>query len=77
MNQVTLKLTPVSVCGDDIPFSQSVRNLGLVLDETLYMDVHIKYLCSVLFYQSRKLCKMCPFLFSDVPNKLFLSYSQD
>ena len=61
--QVTPSLTPVSISGHDIPFSQSVRNLVFVclfvcffcffVDETLSMDVHIKYLCHILFCQLR------------------------
>ena len=34
INQVTPNLTPVSISGYDIPFSQSVRNLGVFIDET-------------------------------------------
>ena len=40
INQVTLSLTPVSISGHNIPFSQSVRNLGVFIDEILSMDVH-------------------------------------
>ena len=42
INQVTPNLTSVSISGYDIPFSQSARNLGVFIDETLSMDVHIK-----------------------------------
>ena len=41
ISQVTLSLTPVSISGHNILFSQSVRNLGVFIDETLSMDVHI------------------------------------
>ena len=41
ISQVTLSLTPVFISGHDIPFSQSVRYLGVFIDETLCMDVHI------------------------------------
>ena len=51
INQVTPNLTPVSISGYDIPFSQSARNLGVFIDETLSMDVHIKYLFRILFCQ--------------------------
>ena len=44
ISQVTLSLTPVSISGHNIPFSQSVRNLGVFIDETLSMNVHIKHL---------------------------------
>ena len=59
-SQVTLSLTPVSISGHNIPFSQSVRNLGVSIDETLSMDVHIKRLCRILFCQLRRLGKSAP-----------------
>ena len=49
INQVTANFTPVSISGYGIPFSQSVRNLGVCIDKTLSMDVHIKYPCRILF----------------------------
>ena len=42
IGQVTPNLTPVSISSHNIPFSQSVRNLGVFVDETLSMDEHIK-----------------------------------
>ena len=45
LSQVTPNLAPMSISGCDIPFSQSVRNLGFYLDETLSIDVYIKYSC--------------------------------
>ena len=74
INQVTPNLTPVSISGYDIPFSQSARNLGVFIDETLYMDVHIKYLCRILFCQLRRLGKIRPFLSIDAANKLAVSF---
>ena len=40
INQVTLSLTPVSISGHNILFSQSVRNLGAFVDETLHGCAH-------------------------------------
>ena len=40
LSQVIPNLAPMSISGCDIPFSQSVRNLGFYLDETLSMDAH-------------------------------------
>ena len=42
LSQVIPNLAPMSISGCDIPFSQSVRNLGFYLDEALSMDAHIK-----------------------------------
>ena len=72
--QVTLSLTPVSISGHNILFSQSVRNLGVFIDETLSMDVHIKHLCGILFCQLRRLGKIRPFLSTDAANKLAVSF---
>ena len=38
------------------------------------MDVHIKYLCGILFCQLRRLGKIRPFLFTDAANKLTVSF---
>ena len=74
ISQVTPNLTPVSISGYNIPFSQSVRNLGIFIDETLSMDVHIKHLCRILFCQLRRLGKIRPFLSTDAANKLAVSF---
>ena len=74
LSQVTPNLAPMSISGCDIPFSQSVRNLGFHLDETLSMDAHIKYLCRILFCQLRRIGKIRSFL---PTNLLFLSFSLD
>ena len=74
INQVTPNLTPVSISGYDIPFSQSARNLGVFIDETLSMDVHIKSLCRIFSCQLRRLGKIHPFLSTDAANKLAVSF---
>ena len=74
ISQVTLSLTHVSISGHNTPFSQSVRNLGVFIDETLSMDVHIKHLCHILFCQLRRLGKIRPFLSTDAANKLTVSF---
>ena len=74
ISQVTLSRTPVSISGHNIPFSQSVRNLGVFIDETLSMDVHIKHLCCIFFCQLRRLGKIRPFLSTDAANKLTVCF---
>ena len=73
LRQVILQLAPVAISGCDIPFSQSVRNLGFYLDEKLSMDAHIKYLCRILFCQLRRIRKIHSFLSTDAANKLAVS----
>ena len=72
-SQVIPNLSPMSISACDIPFSQSVRNLGFYLDETLSMDAHIKYLCRILFCQLRRIGKIRSFLSTDAANKLAVS----
>ena len=69
LSQVIPNLAPMSIWGCDIPFSQSVRNLG----ETLYMDAYIKYVCRILFCQLRRIGKIRSFLSIDAANKLAVS----
>ena len=73
LSQVIPNFAPLSISGCDIPFSQSVRNLGFYLDETLLVDAHIKYLCRILFCQLHRIGKICSFLSTDAANKLAVS----
>ena len=73
LRQVIPNLAPMSISGCDIPFSQSVRNLGFYLDETLSMDAHVKYLCHILFCQLLRIGKISSFLSTDAANKLAVS----
>ena len=70
VSQTIPNLTPLSISGCDIPFSQSVRNLGFYLDETFSMDAHIKHLCSILFCQLHRTGRIHSFLPTDATNKL-------
>ena len=60
----------MSISGCDIPFSQSVRNLGFYLDKTL--SVHILNTCAAFCL---KLKKIRSFLPTDAANKLAVSLS--
>ena len=73
LSQVIPNLAPMSMSGCDMPFSQTVRNLGLYLDEMLSMDAHIKYLYRILFCQLRRIRKIRSFLSTDAANKLAVS----
>ena len=73
LSQVIPHLAPMFISGCDIPFSQSVRNLGFYLDETLSIDAHIKYLCRIWFCQFRRIGKIHSFLSTDAANKLAVS----
>ena len=76
LSQVIPNLASMSISDCEIPFSQSVRNLGFYLDETLSMDAHIKNLCRILFCHLRRIGKNPSFLSIDAANELlFLSFS--
>ena len=74
LSEVIPNLAPMSISGCDIPLTQSVRNLGFYLDETLSMNAHIKYLCRILFCQLRRIGKIRSFLSTDAANKLAVSF---
>ena len=73
LSQVIPNLTSISICGCDIPFSPSVRNLGFYLDQILSVDAHIKYLCHILFCQLRRIGKFRSFLSTNPANNLAVS----
>ena len=49
ISQVIPNCNPKSISGYDMPFSQSVKNPGFYLVETLSMDAHIKHFCHSLW----------------------------
>ena len=73
ISQVIPNLIPMSISGCDMPLSQSVRNIGFYLDETLSMDADIKYLYPILFCQLSRTGKIRSFLSTDAANKLTVS----
>ena len=73
LSQVIPNLALLSVSGCDMPFPQSVRNLGFYLDETLSTDALIKYLCHILFCHLRRIGKICSFLSTDAANTFAIS----
>ena len=73
LSQVIPNLVPMFISGCDIPFCQSLRNLGFYLNENLSMDAHIIYLCRILFCQLRRIGKIRSFLSTDAANKLTVS----
>ena len=76
LSQVIPNLAPMSISGCDIPFSQSVRNPGFYLDETLSM-IHILNTCaascSVSCAELEKSAPSCQLMLPT--NLLFLSLS--
>ena len=58
----------------EIEFSESVRNLGVFLDESLSMEMQVNQLCKVLYFQLRRISKIRSFLTVDAANTLAASF---
>ena len=64
----------LQVSGQSVLFSDSVRSLGVCLDSTLTMEAHVRYLCTVLYLQLRRIGKIRHLLTVDATNKLCVSF---
>ena len=70
LSRVIPNLAPMSISGCELPFSHSVKNLGLYLGEIHPMAALIKYLCRILFCQLRRTGKIRSFLSTAAASKL-------
>jgi hypothetical protein len=73
------KMQQISACSATIfdctlSFASSVRNLGVLFDETLTMEAHINQLCRTLNYHLRRIAKIRYFLTVDAAKKLAVSF---
>ena len=76
LSQIIPNLAPVSISGCDIPFSQSVRNLGFYLDERcpwMHILSTCAAFCSVSCAEWEKSAPPCQLMLPT--NLLFLSFS--
>jgi hypothetical protein len=53
----TQNLTPLSLLGTQIQFSDSVKNLGVHFDTTFNWDKHISHICQKVYGSLNNLCK--------------------
>ena len=58
----------------EIKFTESVRNLGVFLDESLSMEMRVNQLCTVLYFQLRRISKIHSFLTVDTANTLAVAF---
>ena len=58
----------------EIVFSQSVQNLGVLLDESLSVEMPVNQLHEVWHFQLCRISKICSFLTADVANTLFAAF---
>ena len=56
------KPTSISVCGLDISFSSSARNLGFHIAENMSVELHIKNICRSAFLELRRIFSIRHFL---------------
>ena len=54
----------------EIAFSESLRNLGVFLDESFSREMPVKQLYTVLYFQLRRISKIRSFLTADAANTL-------
>ena len=57
-----------------MPFSASIRSLGVTLDCVLSMEAHVRQLCQVLYLQLRRIGKLRHLLSVEATNKLCVSF---
>ena len=55
-------LDQIKVGNDLIPFSGLATNLGVIMDETLSYDDHVKKVCKSSFFHLRNISRICKYL---------------
>ena len=58
----------------EIEFSESVRNLGVFLDESLSLEMQVNQLCKFLYFQLRRISKIRSFLTVDAAKTLAVAF---
>ena len=56
------RLTAIEVCGDSIPYSESIRYLGVCFNSNLCLDNHIAAKCRIAMYNLFKIDNIRNFL---------------
>ena len=64
----------ICIEGENISFSDNVRNLGVYFDCTFSMEHHVQQLCKSLFFELRKISHMRAFLNEASLQKLVTSF---
>ena len=58
----------------EIEFSESVRNLGVFLDESLSVEMQVNQSCKALYFQLRRISKFRSFLTDDAASTLAVAF---
>ena len=58
-------MTAIDVCGDSIPYSESIKYLGVCIDSNLYLDNHIATKCRIAMFNLFKIANIRNFLMTE------------
>ena len=64
----------VTLCSHNIPFSDSARNLGFILDSELSMKKHVIIICQTAYFELKRISAIRRFLTEDATKTLVTSY---
>ena len=64
----------ITLCSHNIPFSDSARNLGFILDSKLSMKKHIIKICQTAYFELKRISSIRRFLTEDATKTLVTSY---
>ena len=70
LDQVSTNTMVFQDCETEL--SESVRNLGVFLDESLSMEMRVNQLCKILYFHLRKISKIRYVSFSKLTNPIEL-----
>ena len=65
---------PITLGSHNIPFSDSARNLGFILDSKLSMKKHIIKICQTAYFELKRISSIRRFLTKDATKTLVTSY---
>ena len=66
--------TSITIGNAQIPFKESVKNLGFTLDCHLTMNVHVSNIARTCYFEMRRLASICRFLTSTATAKLVSAF---
>ena len=64
----------ITLGSHNIPFSDSARNLGFILDSKLSMKKHVIKICQTAYFELKRISSIRRFLTEDAAKTVFTSY---
>ena len=64
----------ITLGSHNIPFSDSARKLGFILDSELSMKKYVIKICQIAFFELKRMSSICRFLTADAAKTLVTSY---